>query len=72
MTYIDLRGAGYDAARTKNFEDQLVDRLQAVPGIASVVFGRMISFGYRSYSSAPIAVDGYSPAADEAPVVEYN
>jgi predicted permease len=71
-TGVDLNGAGYDAPRIKNFEDQLTDRLQAVPGVASVVFARKIPFSYRSYSSVPVAVDGYKAAPDELPTLEYN
>jgi macrolide transport system ATP-binding/permease protein len=72
LTALDFTGAGYDAQRIKNFEDQLTDRLQAVPGIASVVFARKIPFSYRGYSSAPISVDGYKAAPDELPTVNYN
>ena len=32
----------------------------------------MTPFSYRSYSSAPIAVDGYLPAPDEQPTADYN
>jgi predicted permease len=72
VTGIDFTGAGYNADRTRNFEDQLTDRLQTVPGVVSVVFARKIPFSYRAYSSAPIAVDGYVAAPDELPVVNYN
>lgn len=72
VTSVDFIGAGYDVQRTKNAEDQLTDRLQAVPGVVSVVFARKIPFSYRAYSSAPIAVDGYIAAADELPTVNYN
>ena len=72
VTGIDLIGAGYDAPRMKNFEDQLTERLQAVPGVTSVVFARKIPFSYRGYSSAPITVDGYKAASDELPSLNYN
>jgi len=36
------------------------------------VFARIVPFGYRGYSSAPIAVDGYETAPGEQPTVEYN
>jgi len=32
----------------------------------------MTPFSYRSYSSAPIAVDGYEAPADQQPTAEYN
>src|SRR5215813_12523063 len=37
-TWIDLRSAGYDLQRKRNFEDELIGRLQAVPGVKSAVF----------------------------------
>ena len=71
-TSVDLVAAGYDAKRTKNFEDELVDRLQALGGVESVAFARITPFGYRSYSSAPIAVEGYETALEEQPTADYN
>src|SRR5258707_1035328 len=54
---IDFVSAGYDVQRARNFQDELVDRLQAVGGVESVVFARVTPFSYRSYLTAPIAVD---------------
>jgi predicted permease len=54
------------------FQDELVDRLQAVSGVESVAFSRMTPFSYRSYSSAPIVVEGYDAPADQQPSAEYN
>ena len=71
-TWVDTLSAGYDAQRTKTFQDELIDRLQALGGVESAVFARIVPFGYRGYSSAPIAVDGYETAPGEQPTVEYN
>jgi predicted permease len=71
-TYIDWRSAGYDAQRTKNFQDDLTDRLQAVSGVESVAFVRYTPFSYRNSASAPIAVDGYESRPDEQPTADYN
>lgn len=71
-TYVDMAAAGYDEPRSKNFEDQLVDRLLSVPGVRSAAFARIMPFGYRGYSSAPIAVEGYTPPSNEPPTVSYN
>jgi hypothetical protein len=71
-TGVDLFTAGYDAQRAKNFQDELRDRVQALPGVESAAFSRIRPFTYRSYSSAPIAVDGYQAAPDEQPTAEYN
>jgi len=71
-TSIDLFTAGYDAQRAKNFQDEIIDRVQALAGVESAAFSRMTPFSYRSYSSAPIAVDGYDAPPDQQPTAEYN
>ena len=71
-TSIDLFTAGYDAPRAKNFQDELIDRLQTLAGVESAAFSRMTPFSYRTYSSAPIAVDGYEAPPDQQPTAEYN
>jgi len=71
-SYVDLVAAGYDRQRIKNFDDALIDRLQSVSGIQSAVISRMTPFSYRSYSTAPIAVDGYETPPDEQPTAEFN
>ena len=71
-TTVNLVQAGYDAQRAQNFQDQLLDRVKATPGVESAAFARMTPLSYGSYSSAPIAVDGYQSAPEEQPIVEYN
>jgi predicted permease len=71
-TSVDLFTAGYLPQRARMFQDQLIDRLQAVSGVESAAFSRMTPFSYRSYSSAPIAVDGYHAPPDQQPTAEYN
>ncbi|HXA00204.1 MAG TPA: ABC transporter permease [Candidatus Dormibacteraeota bacterium] len=71
-TAVDLVSAGYDAQRAQNFEDELITRVKALPGVESAAFARSTPMSYGSYSSTPIAVDGYQPAPDEQPTVEYN
>src|SRR5262249_24611648 len=71
-TWIDLFNAGYDAPRARIFQDELIDRLRALPGFDGAAFSRLTPFTSRSYSSAPIAVDGYEAPPDEPPTAEYN
>ncbi len=71
-TGIDMLAAGYDMQRIKSFEDQLLDRIHAMGGVESAAFARVTPITYRSYSSAPIAVEGYETKPDEQPVVEYD
>ncbi len=72
VTSVDLLSAGYESQRAKDFEDELIDRVRAIPGVESAAFSRLAPLGFRSYSSTPIAVDGYQPPPEEQPIVEYN
>ena len=72
FTAVDLVSAGYDAQRAENFQDQLLDRVKALPGVESAAFARMTPLSYGSFSSTPIAVDGYEVSAEERPTVEYD
>jgi predicted permease len=71
-TGVNLFTAGYDAQRARTFQNELIDRLQAVGGIESAAFSRMTPFSYSTFSSAPIAVDGYDAPVDQQPTAEYN
>jgi macrolide transport system ATP-binding/permease protein len=71
-TGIDLFTAGYDAQRAKQFQDGLIDRLQALGGVESAALSRMTPFSYRTYSTAPISVDGYDAPPDQQPTADYN
>src|SRR6266849_6168974 len=71
-TAIDLRGAGYDAQRAKTFDDELIERVQALPGVESAALARSTPLSYGNFSSSAIAVDGYQPPPEEQPTVEYN
>ena len=72
VTSVDLVAAGYDEQRARNFQDELVERLGALGGVDSASVARITPFTYRSYSSAPIAVEGYETAPDQQLTVDYN
>ncbi len=40
-TGVDLVSAGYDAQRAKTFDDELIDRVQALPGVESAAWARV-------------------------------
>jgi putative ABC transport system permease protein len=71
-TAVNLLAAGYDAQRAKTLQDALMERIQAMPGVDSAAYARVTPLSYRSYSVAPIAVEGYQSAPNEQPTVEYN
>ena len=71
-TSVDMVAAGYDGPRIRNFQDQLLRRIQGFGGVESAVWSRTAPFSYRSYPSTSIAVDGFVADAGEQPVLEYN
>jgi predicted permease len=72
VSVVDLFSAGYNAERAKIFNDELVNRIRALPGVESVALSRVMPFSYRNYSSDLIATDSYQPAPDERPTADYN
>jgi macrolide transport system ATP-binding/permease protein len=71
-TSVSLVAAGYDDPRAKIFQDDLIERVRALPGVESAAYARLTPLDYGSYSSTPIAVDGYQPPLEEQPAVDYN
>ena len=57
---IDLSSAGYDAARQKTFQHELLDRVRALGGVRSAAYARVAPFSYRPNSLSPIVIEGYA------------
>ncbi len=72
VTWLDLKSAGYNQQRVSDFEEQLLDRLQAVPGVVSASFAEFAPFAYVTNASAPVAIEGFDNAAGELPTLNYN
>jgi predicted permease len=72
QTGVSLIPAGYDVPRSRTFQEELIDRVRALPGVESAAFARVTPLGYGTYSSTPIAVDGYEPPPEEQPAIDYN
>lgn len=72
QTGVSLISAGYDVPHAKTFQEELIARVRALPGVESAAFARVTPLGYGTYSSTPIAVDGYQPPLEEQPAVDYN
>jgi predicted permease len=71
-TSVDMIAAGYDRQRMKDFEDRLLERVEALGGVESAAWARSTPFSYRTPSSAPVTVEGYETAPGEQPTIEYN
>jgi macrolide transport system ATP-binding/permease protein len=72
QTGVSLVSAGYDVPQAKPFQEELITRVRALPGVEFAAFARLTPLGYGTYSSTPIAVDGYQPPPEEQPTVDYN
>jgi predicted permease len=72
LTGVSLISAGYDVPHAKTFQEELITRVRALNGVESAAFARMSPLDYGTYSSTPIAVDGYQPPLEEQPSVDYN
>src|SRR5260221_11765049 len=66
-TWIPLVAAGYDAPRAKTFQDELIQRVRALPGVEAVAYARIVPLSYGSHSSTPIARAGYDPQPKQHP-----
>lgn len=69
-TAATLSSAGYDGPRAKIFQDELLQRIRALPGVEAAAYARAVPLGYGSFSSSPITVDGYEPQPDQPPANE--
>src|SRR5947208_7598926 len=68
----DLYSAGYKPDRAKNFYEQLLERIRALPGVQSAALARVRPFSYAVYSSAPLEIEGYQPPRNEQVAADYN
>lgn len=71
-TLFDLTSAGYNPARSKQFRDDLIDRVRAMPGVDSAAWVKVRPISYATFLNGPITVETYQPAPDERPTAEYN
>ncbi len=73
FTAVDLVSAGYDVQRAQGFQDELVDRVRALPAVESASFARATPLSYGSFSStrrSPLTAT--KPHPEEQPTVEFN
>jgi predicted permease len=68
---IDPEAAGYSGARVRQYIEDAVARLTAVPGVTGTAYGRIIPVGVGG-SRVSVTVPGYTPAADEEMEINYN
>jgi predicted permease len=72
VTAVNLFASRYDTSRAKEFDAELLRRVAALPSIEGAVLARSTPFSKRPYDRGSLEVDGYHPARDELPTVDYN
>jgi len=66
---LDTGAQGYDETRSRLFYEQLVNRVQALPGVraASIAQSAPLSYLYAPALAVPTIVEGHEPPAGENP-----
>ena len=72
LASIDLLPLGYDDTRGREFFRQVLSRVRALPSVDAVSLAQRAPFGFGGTGEFNVAVDGYTPAPNEAMVVSYN
>ncbi|HEX9760871.1 MAG TPA: ADOP family duplicated permease [Candidatus Acidoferrales bacterium] len=62
---IDLLPSGYTSQQGRQFYEQLIERLDTIPGVTSAALSRRVPLGFGGSSSSSMRVEGYEPAQDE-------
>ena len=69
---MDLSLNGYNAETAGQFHDRVVSRVTALPGVAAAAFSLQLPLGFSGSGATRVAVDGYTPPANEEPIVGVN
>jgi predicted permease len=72
LASIDLLPAGYDAARGRQFQLNLLARVRELPGVEAASFAARVPLGFGGSSDMGVQIDGYTPAPNEEMQVYYN
>jgi predicted permease len=72
LASIDLLPAGYDAARGRQFQLNLLARVRELPGVEAASFASRVPLGFGGSSDMAVRIDGYTPAPNEEMQVYYN
>ena len=72
LASIDLLPLGYDDTRGREFFRRVLSRVRALPAVDAVSLAQRAPFGFGGMGEFSVAVDGYTPAPNEAMVVSYN
>jgi predicted permease len=72
LASIDVAAAGYDSKSGAEFYRQLVERLEATPGVRHTALTTQMPLSIGGGSDTSPKIEGYSPAKDEGVTVYYS
>ncbi|HNX50086.1 MAG TPA: FtsX-like permease family protein, partial [Thermoanaerobaculaceae bacterium] len=67
LASVDPSAYGYDLEQQARFCTELLPRLGTLPGVTAATIAKRVPMSPGGISSGVLQVDGYQPAADEAP-----
>ncbi len=62
---------GYELARTRDFYDEVLERVRALPGVRAAALADMVPLGFSSHQNG-VAIPGYEPGHDEQMAIDFN
>jgi predicted permease len=71
MAAMDPSLQGYERERTEQFYRELLDRVNAFPGVAVAALGETVPLGFSS-SDTSVEIPGYDPSPEERMSIRYN
>jgi predicted permease len=71
LVNIDPVAGGYEGARLETVPRELVDRLQALPGVSAVTYSENGIFS-GTESATSVRIEGYQGPAGDEPVINYD
>ena len=72
LASIDLVAGGYDETRGPVFIQQVLEEVSALPHVTGATVARTVPLDLSGSSEMGLTIDGYTPAAGEDIVIDYN
>jgi predicted permease len=72
LTAFDVFPAGYDRARGVAFQQQVLERVRALPGVEDAALAARVPLAFSGRSSTGVEIEGYQPRKDEEVTITYN
>ena len=72
VSAIDLQPAGYDVARGRVFQQQLLDRVRELRGVEAATIAQRMPLGFGGSSDMNVSVEGYTPSPNEEVIAYFN